>query len=139
MRNALLGLVTHVGETKCLAFDLAIAAVDDEMMLVAQVARQLRHINAAIVLHTGQRDRPEIFFGEKLEAASLNPVLNKRVATLVAREAVLQSFGKYFVELRLQRVNMTDTRSTRRHEFALLFFEFEKIEIITAIFVFRRA
>ena len=99
MRNAFLGLITHVGETKCLAFNLAIAAVDHEVMLLGQIARQLRHINPAIVLHAGQCDRPEISFSEKLEAAPLNPLLNEPIGTLVAPKTVLQSFTKYFVEL----------------------------------------
>src|SRR5437868_4340637 len=99
MRNAFLSLITHVGETKCLAFNLAIAPVDDEVMLLGQIACQLRHIDTTVILHAGQRDRAEILFGEKLEAAPPNPLLNKRVGTLVSRKAVLQSFGKYFVEL----------------------------------------
>ena len=109
------------------------------MMLLAQVARQLRHINPAIVLHASQRDRSEIFFGEELKAAPLHPLLNQRMGTLVTRKSVLQSFGKYFVELGLQRVDMPNTGRARRHKFALLSFEFEKIEVITAILVFRRA
>ena len=35
MRDGFLGFIAHVGETEGLAFDFAVAAVDDEMMFFA--------------------------------------------------------------------------------------------------------
>ena len=55
MRNRFFGFVAHVGEPECLAFDFAVAAVDDEMMFGAQIADEFRDVDAAAVFHAGQR------------------------------------------------------------------------------------
>ena len=45
MRDRLLSLIAHVGETKCLALQLAVAAVDHEVMLCAQITHQLGDVD----------------------------------------------------------------------------------------------
>ena len=42
MRDGFLGFIAHVGKAEGLAFDFAVAAVDDEMMFFAQVAHEFR-------------------------------------------------------------------------------------------------
>src|SRR5438876_11100833 len=48
-------------------------------------------------------------------------------------EAGFESFLKDFVELRLQSMNVRDAGCAWGHPFGLLFFEFEEIEIETAV------
>src|SRR5207237_5563655 len=48
-------------------------------------------------------------------------------------EAGFESFFKDFVELRLQSMNVRDAGCARGHPFGLLLFEFEEIEIETAV------
>ena len=68
MRNGFFGFVTHVGEAEGLAFEFAVAGVDDEMMFFAKSFRERQDVKFfSIVLHTGERFRAESFFGEEVE------------------------------------------------------------------------
>src|SRR5436853_7523421 len=51
----------------------------------------------------------------------------------------VEAFFEDFVQFRLKREDVTDAWRARRHPFGLLFFEFEKIEIVTAILLFPSA
>ena len=84
MRNRLFGFVAHVGEAKCLAFEFAVAAVDHEMMLFAQVAHQFGDVDSTVVLHAGERDGAMPFGREKFEASRAHPVVDERVGPRVA-------------------------------------------------------
>src|ERR1700675_3499198 len=54
----------------------------------------------------------------------------------MAIKARLQPFLENFLELRLKREDVPDARCARSHPFGLLFFEFKKVEVVTAIFLF---
>ena len=79
MRNRFLGFVAHVGEAKSLAFEFAVAAVDHEMMLFAQIAQELGNVDFTTVFDTGECDRAITFGGEKLEPTLPHPVVDERI------------------------------------------------------------
>ena len=79
MHNRFFRFVAHVGEAEGLAFDFAIAAVDDEVMLGAQIAHEFRYIDAAAVSDAGECLRAEAFLGEEIEASVFQPVVDERV------------------------------------------------------------
>ena len=99
MRDGFFGFVAHVGEAKGLAFDFAVAAVDDEMMFLAQVAHEFRNVDAAIIFHAGESERAKIFFGEKFETAPTHPVVDERIGASVASKTRRQSFVENIFEL----------------------------------------
>ena len=76
MRDGFFGFVAHIREAEGLAFDLAVAAVDDEVMFFAKISHELGDVDAAVVFHAGERDRAKIFFGKKFESALANPIVN---------------------------------------------------------------
>jgi hypothetical protein len=55
MRNCRFGFVAHVGETECLASNLAITRIDDEVMFFTKFPRKCENIDAFVVLHAGER------------------------------------------------------------------------------------
>jgi len=55
MRNGFFGFVAHVGEAERLAFEFAVAGVDDEVVFFAKLLRQLQNIDAAIVFYARER------------------------------------------------------------------------------------
>src|SRR5205823_11141708 len=59
--------------------------------------------------------------------------MHQRVGAHVAIKTRFKSFGENFVELQLQGVNVRNAGRAWRHPLGLLFFEFEKIEIETAV------
>ena len=69
--------VAHVREPEGLAFDFAVAPVDDEMVFFAQVAREFGDVDAAIVSHAGEGNRAKAFFGEKVETALAHPIVDE--------------------------------------------------------------
>jgi len=59
--------------------------------------------------------------------------MHKRVRARMSIKACIETFLENFVELRLQGVNVRDAGRAWRHPLGVLFFEFEKIEIETAV------
>src|SRR5439155_19348727 len=98
MGDRILAFVAHVGKAEGLAFDFAVAAVDDEMMFFAQIAHQLCYVDAAIVFDASESEGAKFFFSEKFEAACTNPFVNERVRASVASKTRRQSFAKNFLE-----------------------------------------
>src|SRR5436190_3119877 len=49
MGNGFFGLIAHIRKAEGLAFDLAVAGVDDEVVFFAQVFRQLGHVDTKTV------------------------------------------------------------------------------------------
>ena len=99
MGNGFLSFVAHVGEAESLAFDFAVAAVDDEMMLFAQVAHEFRNVDVAIIFDAGEGEGAKIFFGEKFETARTNPIVDERVRPGVTSKTSRQSFSKNIFKL----------------------------------------
>ena len=99
MRDGFLGFIAHVGETKGLAFDLAVTAVDDEMMVFAQVANEFRHVDSSIIFHAGESKRAKIFFGKKFETSPGHPVVNERIGASVTSKTRRQSFVENIFKL----------------------------------------
>jgi hypothetical protein len=55
MRNSFFGFVAHVGQAESFPAEFAVAGVDDEMMLFAELSRKIDNIDVAIVFYAGQR------------------------------------------------------------------------------------
>ena len=55
MRNCFFGFVAHIGETEGLAFEFAVAGIDDEVMFFAQFLRHRQNVDGSIVFYAGQR------------------------------------------------------------------------------------
>ena len=79
MRDRFFGFVAHVGEAEGLAFDLAVAGVDDEVMFFAEVAGEFGNVDAAGVFDAGQRLRAVAVLGEEIEAAIADPIVDEGV------------------------------------------------------------
>lgn len=133
MRNGFFGFVAHVGEAEGLAANVAVAGVDDEVMLFAEIAGEFQNINAAIVFHAGECFRAKAFFREEVEAGATDPIVNERVRACMSIRARVEAFLENFVELGLQGVDVRDAGRAWRHPLGLLFFEFEEIKIKTAV------
>src|SRR5690349_872043 len=101
MRDGFLGFIAHVGETKGLAFDLAVTAVDDETMFFAQVANEFRHIRSPIIFHGRESKRAKILSSKKFETSPGHPVVNERIGASVTSKARRQSFVENIFKLRL--------------------------------------
>src|SRR5207248_7289917 len=99
MGNGFLALVAHVGQAEGLAFDFAIAAVDDEMMFFARIAHEFRHVDTAIIFDAGETDGAKIFLGEKFETARADPVVHERIGPSMTRKTRRQSFVKNIFKL----------------------------------------
>jgi len=136
MGDSFLSFVAHVREAKGLAFDLAIAAVDDEMMFFAQIAHESRYVDCAVIFDAGKSDGAKIFFGEEFETSLTDPLVDKRIGESVTSKTRRQSFVENIFKLRLERKDVPDAGRGGSHKLVLLFFEFEKIEVIAAIFLF---
>src|SRR5437660_9139049 len=59
--------------------------------------------------------------------------MDQSVGLRVTSKSRFKTFLENFVELGLQRVNVTDAGRARRHPFSLLLLEFEEIEIVAAV------
>jgi hypothetical protein len=55
MRNGFFGFVAHVGEPKGLSANFAIAGIDDEMMLFAEMSRKIENVDVFVVFDARQR------------------------------------------------------------------------------------
>ena len=99
MRNGFHAFVAHVRETKGCTLDFAVAWVDDEMMLGAQLAREFQNIDFSIVFYAGERLGTKSFFRKEIEAASADPVVDERVGPRMSSETRVEAFLEDFVEL----------------------------------------
>ena len=55
MRNGVIGFIAHVGETKGLTSDFAIAGINHDVMFFSEITCEFEHVNPAIVPHAGER------------------------------------------------------------------------------------
>src|SRR5438477_3119035 len=99
MGNGFLGFIAHVGEAESLAFNLAVAAVDDEMIFLAQIAHESRYVDGAVIFNAGESDRAEIFFGEEFQTSLTNPTVNERIGASVTSKTRRQSFVENIFKL----------------------------------------
>ena len=99
MGDSFLSFVAHVREAKGLAFDLAIAAVDDEMMFFAQIAHESRYVDGAVIFDAGKSDGAKIFFGEEFETSLTDPLVDERIGKRVTSKTRRQSFVKNIFKL----------------------------------------
>src|SRR2546423_739628 len=99
MSDGFFGLVTHVREAEGLAFDFAVARVDDEVMFFAKVAGEFGNVDAATVPDARQGLRSISIFGEEIEAGAADPIVDERVGAGVAFITIRQAFGEDVVEL----------------------------------------
>ena len=99
-----------------MAFDFAVAAVDHEMMFFAEISHELGDVDAAVVFHTGERDRAKIFFGEKIR---IRAALTQSWINALVRDVTVKTrsttFGEEFIELGLQGEDVSDARRARGH------------------------
>src|SRR4051794_7376851 len=103
------------------------------MMFFPQRSRELKNVDAFIVFHAGECFRAESFFGKKMESSATHPLVHERICACVTSVTRLEAFLEDFVQLKLKRVNVPDTRRARRHPLCLLVFELQEIEIKSAI------
>ena len=59
--------------------------------------------------------------------------MDECIGARMTRETCLEALLKNFVQLRLQGVNVADTRGALSHPFGLLFPELEEVEIVAAV------
>src|SRR5947209_6383412 len=133
MRNRLVRFVAHVGKTKCFSAKLAVPGVDNEVMFFTKHLNHSDYIDVLVVRHASEGLRPKSLFGEEFETGSLDPIVNEPVGSGVAGVARVEPFLENFIELRLEGEDVTNARRGRRHRGFLLFFEFEEVEVVTAI------
>ena len=99
MPDRFFGLVAHVGEAEGLAFEFAVAAVDDEVMFFSQIAHEFGDVDTAIVPHAGERDGAIALFGEEAEISRAHPFVDEPIGPGVTRVPVGQTFGEDFIKL----------------------------------------
>src|SRR5438045_8299748 len=133
MRNSLLCLVAHVRQPKSLAANLAVTGIDHQTMLFPHRSRELEHVDAFNVLHARERLGAESFLGKKIESRTAHPIVHERIRACVTSVTRFKTFLENFIELELERVNVSDARRTRRHPLRLLVLELQKVEIKSAI------
>ena len=98
LRNGFLSFVAHVGEPEGLAFDFAVAGVDDEVMFFAEIAGEFQNIDSPFVFDAGQRLRPGALLSEETETALPYPIVDQRIRPRVTLVAIRQAFGENIVE-----------------------------------------
>src|SRR6266545_3250454 len=133
MRNSLLCLVSHVRQAKGLAANLAVTGINHQLMSFPQFSRYLQHVDSFVVFYAGERLGAESFLGKKIESRTAHPIVHERICACVTSVTRLETFLENFVQLVLERVNVSDARRARRHPLRLLFLELQKIEIKSAI------
>src|ERR1700722_268550 len=132
-----LGFVAHVGETERGAFDLAVAAVDedalvfDEFLEFGDVHRAAAGFGA--VVHAGERDGFVAFVREQIEAVARGPIAGHLREFQVAGITGVQALSEKVFELRGEGVNVADARRAGRHAAFGVLLEFDEVEIITAV------
>src|SRR5215471_18175297 len=133
MRRSLFCLVSHIRQPKSLASDLAITGINHQMMFFPQLPREVQDIDAFIVFHAGKRLRAEPFLGKKIESCTAHPIVHESIRARMTSITRFKTLLENFIELGLKRMNVSDARRTRRHEFSLLALKLEKIEIKSTI------
>src|SRR5437763_6941233 len=103
------------------------------MMFFPQLSGEVQNVDAFIVFHTGERLGPEPFLGKKIESRTAHPIVHERIRACVTSVTRFKTFLENFIELELERVNVSDARRTRRHPLRLLVLELQKVEIKSAI------
>src|SRR5678815_5945679 len=103
------------------------------MMFFPQPSREVQNVDPLIVFHAGERLGAEPFLGKKIESSAAHPIVYERVGPCVTSVARLKAFLENFVQLELERVNVSDARRARRHVLSLLALKLQKIEIKSAI------
>src|SRR3954468_24636782 len=115
MGNGFVRFVSHVRQAKSLAADLAVTGINHQMMFFPQPSREIQNIEAFTVLHASERLSAEPFLGKKVESSATHPIVHERICTCVTSVTRLETFLENFVQLELERVNMSDARRARRH------------------------
>src|SRR6476660_8410540 len=133
MGNGFVRLVPHVRQTKSVPADLAVTGINHQMMFFTQSSREVENVDAFIVFHASQRLSAESFLGKEIESSAAHPILHERICACVTSVTRFKPFLENFVQLGLERVNVSDARRARRHELSLLAFELQEIEIKSAI------
>src|ERR1043166_3754778 len=119
-------------EAEGLALDLAVTAVDEDLVLVLERLLQLGNVDVLIVLYAGERDGFIARFREQLEAARLRPVAGLLRHLEVARITVLDAFLLELLEFEFQPVDVRDAGRRRRHVLVVVRLELEEIEVVAA-------
>ena len=99
MRDSLFCFIAHIREAKSLPANLAVPWINHQMMFLPQFPGELEHVDAFVVLHAGERFRPESFLGEEIEPGPAHPVVNEPIGARVPSKTRLESFFENFVEL----------------------------------------
>src|SRR4029077_8944145 len=133
MGNGFVRFVPHVRQAKSLPADLAVTGINHQMMFFPQPSRELQYVDALIVFHAGERLGADPFLGKEIESSATHPIVNERICARVTSVTRLEAFLENFVQLELERVNVSDARRARRQPLRLLAPELQKIEIKSAI------
>src|SRR6476620_9665537 len=136
MGNGFVRFVPHVRQAKSLPADLAVTGINHQMMFFPQSSREVQDVDAFTVFHAGERLGAETFLGKKIESTTAHPIVPERIGACVTSVTRLETFLENFVQLELERVNVSDARRARRHPLRLLAFELQEIEIKSAIWNF---
>src|SRR5260370_15207775 len=129
MRNSFLCLVSHVREAKRLPADLAVTGINHQMMFCPQPSREVQNVDAFIVFHAGERLSAESFLGKKIESGAAHPIVHEPVGACVTSVTRLEAFLENFVQLGLERVNVSNARRARRHPLRLLALALHEVEL----------
>ena len=110
------GFVAHVGDAEGGALDLAVAAVDQEVVLRLQILDEGRKVEAFRGGEAGEGVGATAFWGEEREAVLGTPGVNHGVGLGVAGETILKAFLFDLAENVLQAEEDRDRwcRQTRR-------------------------
>src|SRR3954463_14941134 len=133
MRNRFVRLVAHIRQPKSLSTDLAVTGINHQMMFFPQPSGEVENVYPLTVFHAGERLRAESFLGKKIESNAAHPIMHKPICACVTSITRFEAFLENFVQLELERVNVSDARRARCHPLSLLASELQEIEIKSAI------
>src|SRR5512133_2572588 len=133
MGNGFVRFVSHVGQAKSLAPDLAVTGINHQMMFFPQPSGEVQNVDASTVFHAGEGLGAEPFLGKKIESSAAHPIVHERIGACVTSVTRLEAFLENFIQLELERVNMSDARRARRHKLRMLALELQEIAIESAI------
>src|SRR6266481_7676971 len=103
------------------------------MMFRSQSSRELQHVDPPGVFHARQRLCAKAFLRKEIKSCTAHPIVHERIRASVTGVTRLQTFLENFVELKLERVNVSDAWGAGRHPLRLLVPELQEIEIESAI------
>jgi hypothetical protein len=131
------GFVAHVGETERGAFDLAVAAVDQDALILHEFLHFGDVDDATTLLgtvvHAGEGDGFKAFVREQGEAVASGPVLGHFRELGVTGVTGFETLGEEVVELGSQCIDVADARGARGHVAFGVLLEFDEVEVITAV------